>query len=408
MADYIELPLVDDPDALLEIGVDYIENAITGFSARPGNVETVLLEANSQIAAEVVSQAALVPPVIFAYAGASLFGIPPYAAVPATATATVTWAPDTPASMIAAQSLLGVPHPSGEPVLFSTDEDVVAIEGGGTITVGVTALEAGADANGAFGDADLIDVVDGVQGVTVSTAGGGVDAESDDDYLDRLADALTLLAPRPILPQDFAVMARQVPGVGRSTALDLYQPGTDDNIDAGEPGGPLTVEGAPVRAGAGSSPVERCVTTVITGENGQPPTQALMHKVWATLDGAREVNFLAYVIAATYTTIDVKATLKSYPGYLAADVEAAAEAMLAQWLDPGAFGATGSGGDVWALDTYARIYEAVDYLNRAGGVYYVTAVQLRKHGDAAWSDADVPLTGVAPLPMLGDVELTIT
>jgi hypothetical protein len=76
MADYVELPLIDDPDALLEVGVDYAEGAMPGLQLRPGNPETVLLEANSQIAAEVVQQAAQVPPVAFAYAGQSLFGIP--------------------------------------------------------------------------------------------------------------------------------------------------------------------------------------------------------------------------------------------------------------------------------------------------------------------------------------------
>jgi uncharacterized phage protein gp47/JayE len=257
MADYIELPLVDDPDALLEIGIEYIENAIDGFVARPGNVETVLLEANAQISGEVVQQAALVAPVVFAYAGQSLFGIAPYDALPAAATATFTFAPDTPAVMVAEQSMISVPHPSGTAVVFTTDDDIVAPQGGGDVVVGVTALESGSAANGAFGLAELIDVVDGVQSVLVSTAGGGVDAEADEDYLDRLADALTLLAPRPILPNDFAVMARQVPGVGRSLAIDLYQPGSDDDVPADEPGGPLHVEGAPVLAGAGAGNVAR-------------------------------------------------------------------------------------------------------------------------------------------------------
>jgi uncharacterized phage protein gp47/JayE len=411
MTDYIALPLVDDPDALLEVGVDYIENAITGFVARPGNVETVLLEANSQIAAEVVQQASQPPPVAFAYAGEALYGIPPHAAVPATATATVTWSADTPASMVAAQSLISVPHPSGEFMIFTTDEDVVALDGGGDVLVGVTALEAGADGNGAFGVAELVDVIDGVQQVVVSAASGGVDDETPEDYLDRLADALTLLAPRPILPPDFATMARQVPGVGRTLALNLYQPGTADNIVAGQPGGPLLVEGAPVNAGAGVNNVERCVTTVVTGLAGVPPTQALMHTAWQTLDGAREVNFLAYVIAPHYTSVDVQATVKAYPGYTAVDVEAAAELMLARWLDPGLWGSqpssTADTVDQWALDTYARIYEAVDWINRADGVYYVKTVQLRKHGDPAWSAVDVLLPGVAPLPVLGDVAITV-
>jgi uncharacterized phage protein gp47/JayE len=399
MADYVELALVDDPDALLEVGIEYMEDAITGFVARPGNVETVLLEANSQIAAEVVQQAELVAPIVFGYAGESLFGIPPRASVPATTTATVTFDVDTPASMIAAQSLISVPHPSGESVLFTLDADVVAPEGGGDVLVGVTALEGGESANGAFGDAALVDVVDGVGSVYVATAAGGVDAESSDDYLDRLSDALTLLAPRPILPNDFAVMARQVAGIGRSMALDLYQPGTDDALTVAE-GGPLSVEGAPVNAGAGLTNVERCVTTVVTGPEGLPPTQANMHAAWQLLDGRREVNFLAYVIAATYTTIDVQAVLHKYPGYLDADVKTAAQAMLAKWLSPDTFGAS-TAGDVWAIDSKARIYEAVDYLNRADGVHYVVSVQLRVAG-GAWSGNDVALPGIAALPLPGD------
>lgn len=411
MADYQELLLVDDPDALIETAVSYMEASIDGFVARPGNVETVLIEANGQIAAEVVQQAATSPDVAFAWAGQTLYGLPPYDAVPATATATLTFAADTPAVLVAAQSMLGVPHPSGDVIVFTTDDDVVAPAGGGNVTVGVTALEAGANANGAFGASQLIDTVDGVSSVVVTTAAGGIDAESDADYLDRLADALTILAPRPILPNDFAVMARQVPGVGRSAALDLYQPGTNDNIAAGQPGGPLTVEGTPVLAGAGQTGVARCVTTVVTAEDGQPPTQTLMHSVWTTLDGAREVNFLAYVIAPRYTAVDVQATVHPYPGYTDADVSAAAAAMLAQWLDPNVFGAqpssTNDVTDQWATDNTARIYEAVDWLNRADGVYYVKSVQLRKHGDVAWSNVDVVLPGVVPLPVAGDFTITV-
>ncbi len=111
MAEYIALPLVDDPDALLEVGIDYMEDSIPGFVARPANAETVLLEATSQIAAEVIQQAAQVPPVAFAYAGESLFGIPIHDAVPATSTATITFASDTPASLVPAQSLISVPRP---------------------------------------------------------------------------------------------------------------------------------------------------------------------------------------------------------------------------------------------------------------------------------------------------------
>jgi hypothetical protein len=359
MADYVELPLIDDPDALLEVGVEYAENAMPGLQLRPGNPETVLLEANSQIAAEVVQQAAQVPPVAFAYAGQSLFGIPIFDAVPAAATATITFAADVAATMIAAESMLAVPHPSGEGVVFTLDDDVVAPAGGGAVNVGVSALEAGSAANGAFGDSELVDVIDGVDSVYVSEASGGVDEESDDEYLDRLASALTLL-------------------------------------------------GAPLAGAAGASNVPRCVTVAITDELGHAPTVTLMQAVWDALNARREVNFLEYVISPKYQAIDVQATVKAYPGRTLADVQAACVAMMQTWLDPNTYGTpttTGSSSE-WVADNTIRYTELIDWLNRADGVNYVVAAQLRKAG-GVFGTADVAITGVAALPTVGSIAITV-
>ena len=406
MAQYVELDLITDPDALLEIGVDYMEGALAGFVARPGNVETILLEASSQVEAEVVAQAALVDPIIFAYFGSSLVGLPIREATPSTGQATITFAADTDAVMVAAGSLIAVPHPTGSSYAFGTDQDVVAPAGGGAVGVGISSVTDGADANGCFGVSELVDVIDGVDSVVVSGAtSGGTDQESDTDYLDRLADTFTILAPRPILPQDFATMARQVPGVGRALAIDLYQPGTNDNVAAGQPGGPLNVEGTPVLAGAGASGVARCTSVVITADGGAAPSQTLMHTTWAVLDGAREVNFLAYVIPPRYASVGVQATVRAWRGYLAADVLANALAQLQAWLDPNSWGSSGATDSTdWTVDTTVRISEAVDYLNRAAGVHWVdlSTVKLRLNG-GAWQATDLVLPGTAPLPTLDPI-----
>jgi hypothetical protein len=113
------------------------------------------------------------------------------------------------------------------------------------------------------------------------------------------------------------------------------------------------------------------------------------------------------VIPPVYTSIDVQATVVAYSGYVLATVEDAAEEMLRMWLDPDAWGSETVGeSQSWATDTKARIYEAVDYLNRADGVHYVVSVQLRKHGDAVWSNADIILPGTIPLPIVGDITVT--
>lgn len=381
-----------------------------GFQARPGNVETVLLEAASQVMAEVVEQAAQVDPVVFAYFGGALVGIPIHTATAATGTAVVTWAPDTPAVMLDAGSQLAVPHPSGEPVLFETDADVVAIQGGGQVQVGITAAEPGAGGNGCFGAAELVTVVDGVQGVNVQASSGGTDAEDPDAYLDRLADAFTILAPRPILPGDHATLVRQLPGVGRALAIDLMQPGTNDSTTTGQAGKAPVVrdpnEGAPPAATVYNQP--RCTTVAITATGGAAPSPALLQQAWVLLDGAREVNFLNYVLAPTYTVVAVQAVLHAWPGYSKADVAAEAQGRLETWLGEqwdtsGAEDASG-----WAVAKTVRISEAIDHLNRANSVHWVEQATVKlKAAAGAWTAADLTLLGLVPLPTSGVHELTV-
>jgi Baseplate J-like protein len=394
----IQLELIADPDALAETGIRFLEDSIAGFEGRPGNVEVVLLYANAQIGAEIVEQASEIDPLIFSYFGEDLLGIAAHEATEATGSLTVTWAADVvAATLYPAGSMVAVPGPTGDAISFQTNVDLEAPAGGGDQTVAITALEAGEAGNGAYGDAEPIDIVDGVEllNVAVATAGGTED-ETTDDYLARLAEALTILAPRPILPDDFATLARQVPGVGRATAIDLYQPSAaQGGYGQPRPNGPAT-------------DVPRCTTVVITAEDGAAPTDALMQEVYNLLDSSREVNFLVYVIPPGYDAIDVRATVRAYPGYMPDDVKASAELELANWLDPAAWGTPPGGfGGEWIFDNAVRLYEAVDVLNAGAGVHYVETVEIRKAG-GTFGTADIPLQTPVGLPTPGTLEVTVT
>jgi hypothetical protein len=405
MTDYLDLPLVTDSDALLQTGVAYLEGAIPGFVARPGNVETVLLEATSQVAAEVVAQAAQVDPVVFAYLGGALVGLPIRSATSATGTATVTWAPDTPAVMLPSGSQLAVPHPSGEAMLFETDSDLVAPAGGGQQAVGITATVEGAEGNGCYGEAELVTVVDGVGAVVVPTAtAGGADTEDTDDYLDRLADAFTILAPRPILPGDHATLVRQLPEVGRAMAIDLLLPGTADAPGAIRD--PLESQPPPA---ASQTNTARCTTVAITQADGSAPSVGLMQEAWDLLDASREVNFLNYVISPTYTAVGVQAVLHPWPGYSDADVINEAEGQLATWLSALLWDSSGAAdASTWAVQNQVRISEAVEHLNRCTSVHWVELATVKlKLGTGAWQAADLTLPGLVPLPTPGAFELTV-
>jgi uncharacterized phage protein gp47/JayE len=396
MPEYIDLALTADATALSDESKEYMAAAIPGWVARPGNVESILLEANGQMGAEVIEQASEVPPVVFAYYGQWLLGIALRQATPSTGVATFTFDG---LATVPAGSLFTAPNPDGNTYVFQTDADVRS--DASPFTTGATALEPGADANGSSGTGEMLDAIDGVGSVALSGTTGGSDEEDANAYLDRLTDALTILAPRPILPGDFATLARQVPGVGRTLSIDLYQP----PASSGGVKAPTAAWGAEPN---GTTPVERCDTVAITKADGTAPDMALMQATYTVLDTAREVNFLVYVIPPTYTKIDVQATVTAFSGFTPAVVKEAAEAMIRTWLDPLQWGSQGTGEiQAWQRDTKARIYEAVDYLNRADGVYYVETIQLRKHGDAVWSNVDIALTGAAPLPLAGDINVTV-
>jgi hypothetical protein len=398
--DYIELPLTADATALGDVGKDYLSEEIPDWNPRPGNVESILLESTGQIGAEVVDQASQVPPVIFSYYGQWHLGIGLREATPAISTVEITFDDGFGAS-VPEGSLLAAPNPDGESYVFQTDAEVRS-DDPTPIATTVTALEVGAAANGCEGACELIDAIDGVATTTmIAPAIGGADEEDQDAYLDRLADALTILAPRPILPADHATLARQIPEVGRAVAVDLLQPpASSGGVNTSTLSGHVHPWGPEPN---GATNVPRCVTVAVTAADGTAPSTALMQSVMNALDAAREVNFLEYVVPPTYTTIDVQAVVVTYPGYVPAEVAEAAQDMMRQWLDPMAWGAEEIGeAQGWSRQTVARVYEAIDYLNRADGVQYVESVQIRKAG-GTFAATDIPLTGVAPLPLVGNV-----
>lgn len=399
---YDDLDAIADSDQLTLFSIEYMETAIPGWTSMPGNPETIMMEANGLMASEVVQQALVVPDEAYTYLGTSIYGFPLEDGAPSRGAATITFAADTPATLIPEGAEVAVPHPSGASYIFATDRDVTAIEGGGTVQLDVIATEYGADQNGCFGAGEFQEVYDGVESIIVNTTAFGLDPEDPSDYMGRFSTYLTILTARPILPVDHANRALLNPRVERAVAIDLYQP---SNAEGGY--------GQP-RDAASHTNVERCLTTVIMAAGGQPPPDDLLLEVWTDLDANREVNFLEYVISpgenGAYTGIDVRATVKPWPGVTNADAQAEAASMVEQWLDPANRGvAPGAGaGQQWAVDNMVRLYEAVDWINRASSVWYVTSVEMKKSTDSTWAAADITLNGAVPMPKVGaDPVITI-
>jgi hypothetical protein len=372
MADYISPPLVTEPSDLAEESFAYLEDQVDGWLPAPGNLETWLIEAISQLAGELMDVASAVPTSIFRYLGESILGLPAHASTPATTETTWT-VKDALGYTIQAGTLVGIPASGDVLLAFEVAADTV-IPAGNTSVAGVTivAQDDGTDGNGLAGQPQLIDALDWVTAVTLDApTSGGTDAESDDAYLDRLRELLQLLAPRPILPNDFAVMAKQVPGVYRATAIDLFD------------------------ASTGQTNVPRCVTVVVVGADGLPVSPIVKGDVDTLLQNQREVNFLVFVIDPTYLDIDVTFNVKPYPDYDGQEVADRAELAVADYLNPANFGAVPYGDTPqWLNDTKVRYLEVAEQINRVDGVWYVEALVV----NGGTVDIVLPTPGGLPRP----------
>lgn len=394
--DYTELDLQMDSDQLTLFSIDYMETAIPGWVSRPGGPETIMMEANGQMASEVIEQASVIPDEAMSYLGTTVYGFPMVDGVSSSGLATVTFNPDTPPTMLPQGTEVALQHPSGASYLFEFDRDIYAPEGGGEVTdFHVIASETGSAQNGCFGLGDFQESFDGVSSIYVSTTIGGRDPEDALTYLGRFSINQSILNGRPILPVDHSQRALLNPRVGRAVALNLYQP----SIAEGGYGLP--------RDDASHTGIERCVTTVITGEQGVAPSDDLLLEVYNDLDANREVNFLVYVISpgenGVYTPIDVMAEVHPYPGVTPEDAIAMAIEQMNQWMNPEQWGLVpGATSHVdWATDDRVRLYEAVDWLNRAVGIHWVANVKLKKSTDTVWTEGDIVLGGAVPMPTPG-------
>lgn len=338
-----------------------------------------------------------------------------------------------------------------------------------TGVVTVFATSPGSASNGAGSPAELMATFDWVSGVTaLAGAFGGVDAESDDAYQNRLAQQLSLVAPRPITAQNFATMAysffpptgTDAQEIGRATAIDGYQPGnaaftvslnstsvatiTTPPAAGVYPAQGATITGTDIPAGTivlsattssitmshaatGTASVtatvggtlgnERTVTVIAadaTGNQWAGGTEATdtLADLATWLKSFREANFVVNAIAPAYTTVYVTVSCVLYPGFDAAATATAIQAAIVAFLSPETFGAAAFG-DSGQWFSGCTIYQsqlmAVIQNAGQGAVQNVVDGSL-KFGTASvpTNTADLVLPGPVGLPQSDATTVTVT
>lgn len=227
MPDYILEPIDTDPDSIKQEFTDYIQTYYPNWQANSGQLDDLVASFVSLKMAVIADMASRVMRGIYTYFGSSIVNIKPIAAVNAQVATTWT-AIDTASHTIDAGTPFGIRDALGDLQSFTVDADTT-FSGGSVTNVVATATEAGAQANNLSGNLELNEQNDWLQvATTVAPSSGGTDGEDEETFLSRLTANLGLMAPRPILARDFALMARNIAGVERAAAIDNWLPGTNE------------------------------------------------------------------------------------------------------------------------------------------------------------------------------------
>lgn len=163
--------------------------------------------------------------------------------------------------------------------------------------------------------------------------------------------------------------------------------------------------------GTAASNNERMIAVAGIDENGANLSGAKKSEIDALLEANREVNFIVSVMDPSRTTIKSDFTFALVPGYVAADVEVAAEAAMADYLSPAKWGRdqryTDAGIDnTWVETTVIYYNELIQLISNVEGVDRVVTLTYAKGADALASPASIVLAGPAALTEPGVINGT--
>lgn len=390
---YITFPQQTDPQDLIQRVFAYLQSKIPGWVPAEGNLDVWLIEAFGSEAADLQTLMTEVPEAVFRVLGAKLFQINPIDSVAATFTATVT-AINANGYTIPQGTQVQIMDSNGNLIPFTVLQDGIIPGGTDTVDITLVAVNPGTAANGAGGVDQPVtnfDPLTWVSTIVQDTASeGGVDAESDTDYLNRLSTELTTLSPTPILPPDFSILSRNVADVQRAYTLDNYNPedDTDDN--------------------------ERMVCVFALDSDGQPVSGGIKTAISAYLEALRETNFVVNTADVVEDEIDVNAVISILPGYLSSDVIGRVKAAIMSFINPASWGISSSDNPNDPITFNNRL--TISYLDMGAvikavaGVDEITTLTMALHGDTPES-ADIDMSGdgrvVVPFTTDGDVLVSV-
>lgn len=365
---YVDLTLLDkDPQDVFEAALLELKTNLPEWIPREGNIEVLLLEALAMEVAEAIFTINRLPSGIVEVL-LQLFGILRDSGAPPKVNLRFTVVNGLGYSIPAGvQAALTIPG-GVAPVVFTTDAELVIPPGNTSGVVSATGDRFTDEANNALPNTvlELLDSILYVDTVTLdSIITGGRSPETDDNYFSRAMNRFSRLQDTLVLPKHFVAYALEQPDFYRAYAIDNWNGST--GVPGDHPGH---------------------ITVAVYG-NGTPATSQQKSDLEAAMEQITMANLSVHVIDPTITQVDVTATVKAFPGYVAAEVKSAVEQALTDYLNP----------MQWGWGAVVRRNELIALISNVEGVDYVDTLSVPAN--------DVTLSGYAPLADAGVLTITV-
>jgi hypothetical protein len=367
---WIRPELDTDPDAIAVRVLNAIADRIEGWEAFAGDPLVVIGE---EISRELANQRELMLNSIdlaVAGIGESVHGVAPFLDQPAQLRVELTLAS---ADTLTPDFVVVGTGDAGDEVAFQLTDAVTLPVGPSEVTM--TAVVPGEAGNTVpVGPLTIAtSTISVVSAVAVLPASGGRDAETLEEYLDRLTAVLATLRFGAVIADDLAALARNVDGVERAFGVDLYDPSNP------------TVQ------------TQRAATVFPVGEDGLPVSAGVKANLLNYLEGLREANFLHFLADPRYTAITVTYDVIADPGTIATVVKGEVDATVGRWLSPATWGSTTDDPQAWVPTPKVRFLELARVIGSVPGVSYVQGLTLNGGtGDVTLTTATQPVGLPAP------------
>lgn len=412
MSNIIEAPITPNGEALVELAIERLRETYPNWNPNPASPEYRMFVAFAEIVAELMILAFDVPEAIIRFVGAVVYQEPIVAATFAEGLVNVV-AKDTVGHVIPAGTQISITPSGGNPLGFEFFKEEVIPPGssellgsgaGGSATLGVVrALEPGPESNVTGTSETLFDETEEwVQSIdVVENPEGGSAEETIEAYTRRIIELARLIAPRPILPIDFANFVRLLTTketVARTVAIDLLE--LKHVIEEEEERTKVNAEG---EGEENASNVERCVTVIAMNTSGKALSTAARKEAEDKVKDAREATFKFYLAGPSPNVITVTVKGTFLTGYTKAGVTTSIKEALNNLLNPATWGTPNTGDTTgWINEKVLRFQKVVGALEGVNGFGHYT--DLKVNGGTA----DITMTGLAPVPTAGALTIELS